>query len=158
MMHIPSLVLINLVPGSLYLLTTLCPPSLVTSNLISFSMSLLLCIIDLQHNVNSYYVTWWFDISKHFKLITTMILLSNWSPQLPYVTTQRHYIVTMFHSLYISYPWLISLITVSLHLLIPLTYFLLFPKLSPLENTYLFPVSKNLFIFLSFLFISLFFF
>ncbi|KAB0367646.1 hypothetical protein FD755_020970 [Muntiacus reevesi] len=58
MMHVTSLVLINLIPGSFYLLTTPHPPSVVTTNLISFPMSLLLSIIDLQHNVNSYYMTW----------------------------------------------------------------------------------------------------
>ena len=57
----------------MYLLTAFIPLPLVTTNLISFPMSLFICIwsiIDLQHYVSFYYTTQSFSISVPVKMST----------------------------------------------------------------------------------------
>ena len=91
MLCITSLVLIDLITGSVFLLTTflyfplLCLPPLVTTNLISFSVSLFLFLLKytwlnnrhyVRQCVSSWCITWWFDISIHYKMITMMSLVT----------------------------------------------------------------------------------
>ena len=79
MLYITSLILIT---GSLYLLTVLnqfpLPPPLhlVTADLIFFyEFVWFWSIIDLQYNISSWYTIQWFDISRHFKMITMVSLV-----------------------------------------------------------------------------------
>ena len=129
------------------------PPALVTTNLISFSMCVYVCvwsIIDLKHHFSSCYTTEWFHISTYFKIITT--LFTN--------TVQRYYVMIDF------IPRIVHFIPVT-HLFCNLKFLLLkFPHLflfsliplipSHLAATCLFSVSVTLFCFV--LFVHLFWF
>ena len=84
MLCITALVLIYLITGSLYLLTTFIqfplPPPPASGNhkpdLFFYEFVCFWSIIDLQHHVSSCYTTWWFDISTHFEMITVISLVT----------------------------------------------------------------------------------
>ena len=118
------------------------PPPLVTTNLISFSMSLFICFWSITI-LCSWFTKQWFNISIHFKIIITIK-----SSYLPFVNLPRYYIIIdIFPILYISYLWLIYFVTGSLYLLISLTYFSSTP---PLATISLFSVYMNLSVLLHF--------
>ena len=82
-LYIPSLVLMYHIIGSLYLLTHLppflSPPTLPCnhkSDLFFYEFVCFPSIIDLQHCISSCYTTQWFDTAIHFKMITTVSLVT----------------------------------------------------------------------------------
>ena len=87
MLYIISLLLTYLLTGSLYLLTAFIqcpppllatrPPALVTTNPIFFSMRFLFVKDNWPtHYISSWYKTYCFDISIHFKMITRISLVA----------------------------------------------------------------------------------
>ena len=122
MLYITSLVF-YLITRCLYFLYTFIqppfhsPPPLVTTNLISFSVSLLVCLwnrIDPQYCVNTWCTTLRFNISIHCKMITTLSTI--------YHPTEMLHYYCILHT-YILYPWFMFFVPEGLYLLISLTHF-----------------------------------
>ena len=135
MLSITSLVLIYFITGSLYLVTTFrCPLSsplpLVTTNLISYSMSL------FGFEVLLTYSTMLVPITQHSDSIFLYIQNDHHNKSSCHLSPYKDItlLLTIFPTLNISYLWLIYFVTGSSYFLISFTYFSHPPSSLPSGN------------------------
>ena len=118
------------------------------SNLAFFFILLLLLLtlrilywnkIDLTYYISFRYITWWFNILIHYKMIT-MISLVTICHHASYYNIINYIIYAIYYI-----PMLTCFVTGGLYLLISLTYFTHSPSPFSLAPTSLFSVSMSLF-------------